>query len=209
MRAELDPGSYPAGTEISDAQMAAVPLVRHRFRGDRNYIIAPRPVPAAPAAGAAANGRPSAGVPGRAALSHPALTGMSRQRLDDMIAELAGPQEAPREQARHQRRGTERRRAAGAGPRPGLTRADRILATVLYLRKLCTQAVPGELFAVDRSRITEAIRETRPLLEEHGYVITPATARFPAPSDLAAFPAAEISNQSAATETGVLIICKP
>jgi hypothetical protein len=32
---------------------------------------------------------------------------------------------------------------------------------VLYLRRLCTHAVLGELFAVDRSRITEAIRETR------------------------------------------------
>src|SRR6266436_4553030 len=31
VRAELDPGSYPTGTEISDAQMAAVPLARHRF----------------------------------------------------------------------------------------------------------------------------------------------------------------------------------
>jgi len=84
---------------------------------------------------------------------------MSRQELDDLIVELAGPQEARREQARHQRRGTERRRAARAGPRPRLTNADRILATVSYLRRLCTQAVLGELFAVDRSRVTEAIRE--------------------------------------------------
>ncbi len=82
--------------------------------------------------------------------------------------------------------------AAGAGPRPKLTNADRILATVLYLRKLCTQAVlVGELCAVDRSRVTEAIREIRPLLEEHGHAITPATARFPAPGDLIAFLAAE------------------
>ena len=191
VRAELDPGSYPTGTEISDAQMAAVPLARHRFHGDWNYTIHPRLAPPAPATGAAEPGRPAAGVPDRATLSHPALTGMSRQQLDDLIAELARPQEAQREQARHQRRGTERRRAAGAGPRPKLTNADRILATVLYLRKLCTQAVLGQLFAVDRSRVTEAIREIRPLLEEHGHAITPATARFPAPADLIAFLAAE------------------
>ena len=36
VRAELDPGSYPTGTEISDAQMAAVPLARHRFHGEWN-----------------------------------------------------------------------------------------------------------------------------------------------------------------------------
>ncbi|HEY3952684.1 MAG TPA: ISAzo13 family transposase [Streptosporangiaceae bacterium] len=192
VRAELDPGSYPTGTEISDAQMAAVPLARHRFHGDWNYTIHPRPAPPAPATGAAEPGsRLGAGVPDRVMLSHPALTGMSRQHLHDLIAELAEPQEAQREQARRQRRGTERRRAAGAGPRPKLTNADRILATVLYLRKLCTQAVLSELFAVDRSRLTEAIRGTRPLLEEHGHAITPATARFPAPGDLIAFLAAE------------------
>jgi Rhodopirellula transposase DDE domain/Helix-turn-helix of DDE superfamily endonuclease len=190
VRAELDPGSYPTGTEISDAQMAAIPLARHRFHGDWNYTIHPRPAPQ-PATGAAEPGRLAGGVPDRATLSHPALTGMSRQQLDDLIVELARPQEAQREQARHQRRGTGRRRAAGAGPRPKLTNADRILATVLYLRRLCTQAVLGELFAVDRSRVTEAIREICPLLEEHGHAITPATARFPAPADLIAFLAAE------------------
>jgi hypothetical protein len=190
VRAGLDPGAYPTGTEISDAQMAAVPLARHRFHGDWNYTIHPRPVPPAPAAGTAP-GRPAAGVPDRAALSHPALTGMSRQRLDDLVAELAAAQETQRDQARRRRRGAERRRAAGAGPRPRLTDADRILVTVLYLRKLCTQAVLAELFAVDRSRITEAVQATRPLMEEHGHAITPATARFPAPADLAAFLAME------------------
>ena len=197
VRAELDPGSYPTGTEISDAQMAAVPLARHRFHGDWNYTIHPRPGPPPPATGAGEPGRLAGGVPGHVMLSHPALTGMSRRHLDDLIAELAGPQEAQREQTRHRRRGTARRRAAGAGPRARLTNADRILATVLYLRRLCTQAVLGELFAVDRSRITEAIREIRPLLEEHGHAITPATARFPAPADLITFLAAEDAEPAA------------
>jgi hypothetical protein len=195
VRAELDPGSYPTGTEISDAQMAAVPLARHRFHGDWNYTIHPHLTPPPPATSAAEPSRIAAGSPDRVMLSHPALTGMSRRHLDNLIAELAGPQETQREQSRHQRRGTERRRAAGAGPHPKLTNADRILATVLYLRRLCTQAVLGELFAVDRSRITEAIRETRPLLEQHRRAITPATARFPAPADLIAFLAAESATQ--------------
>ena len=187
VRAELDPGSYPTGAEISDAQMAAIPLARHRFHGDWNYTIHPRPAPSPPAVGTAEPSRRAGGAPGRVLLSHPALTGMSRRHLDDLAAELAGPQKARHEQSRHERRGTERRRAAGAGPRPKLTNADRILATVLYLRRLCTQAVLGELFAVDRSRITEAICEIRPLLEKHGHAITPSTARFPAPADLIAF----------------------
>jgi hypothetical protein len=191
VRAELDPGSYPTGAEISGAQMAAIPLTRDRFHGDWNYTIHPRPAPPPPATGGTRPSSHPSAVPGRILLSHPALTGMSRRHLDDLVAELAGPQKAQREQGRRQRRGTERRRAAGSGPRPKLTNADRILATVLYLRRLCTQAILGELFAVDRSRITEAIRETRPLLERHGHAITPSTARFPAPADLIAFLTAE------------------
>src|SRR5207249_286347 len=85
------------------------------------------------------------------------------------------------------RRGAPRRRAPGAGRAIKLNDADRILATVLYLRRLCTQAVLGELFNVDRKTITTAVQETRPLLDQHGYTITPSTARFPTPADLIAF----------------------
>jgi hypothetical protein len=120
-------------------------------------------------------------------LSHPDLTGMPPKRLEHLIAELAEAQEAQREDARRTRRGAERRRARGAGPKPKLSAADRILATVLYLRKLCTQQVLGELFAVDRDSITRAVNEIRPLLAGHGHIITPSTARFPSPSDLIAY----------------------
>ena len=97
VRAELDPGSYPTGTQISDAQMAAVPLARHRFHGDWNYTIHPRPGPPPPATSAAEPSRIAASCRTRVMLSHPALTGMSRQ-LDNLIAELAGLQETQREQ---------------------------------------------------------------------------------------------------------------
>ncbi|HEY6352804.1 MAG TPA: hypothetical protein VI636_25695, partial [Candidatus Angelobacter sp.] len=34
---------YPKGRKISDAELAAVNLVRHSFHGDWNYSISPQP----------------------------------------------------------------------------------------------------------------------------------------------------------------------
>jgi hypothetical protein len=42
VRCELDRGVYPKGETITDAQMATLQLVPHRFRGDWNYTINPR-----------------------------------------------------------------------------------------------------------------------------------------------------------------------
>src|SRR6266853_3545788 len=61
VRAELDTGTYPTGVPVSDAEMAEIPLARHRFHGDWNYTIHPGPVPAA---GTAAPGMPGTRVDG-------------------------------------------------------------------------------------------------------------------------------------------------
>ena len=42
VRCELDRGTYPKGQDITDAQMATLKLVPHRFHGDWNYTINPR-----------------------------------------------------------------------------------------------------------------------------------------------------------------------
>jgi hypothetical protein len=41
VHAELDNSTHPTGVQIGDAQMAALPLTRHGFHGDRNYVPAP------------------------------------------------------------------------------------------------------------------------------------------------------------------------
>ena len=43
VRCELDRGAYPKGQGITNAQMAALNLVPHRFHGDWNYTIHPAP----------------------------------------------------------------------------------------------------------------------------------------------------------------------
>jgi transposase len=188
VHAELDTGAYPTGVEVSDAQIAALPMTRHRFHGDWNYTLRPH------TAASVSASTPDPGhqqfadpIPNRALLRDPELTGTSREQLDELARTLAESQAAQREHNCHARRGAPRRRAPGAGAPPKLTDADRILATVLYLRKLCTQTVLAELFGVDRSVITKAVRDIRPLLHQHGHTITASTARFPAPADLIAF----------------------
>ena len=42
IRCALDPGPYPGGVKVSDAELAAVNLERHTFHGDWNYTLCPR-----------------------------------------------------------------------------------------------------------------------------------------------------------------------
>jgi hypothetical protein len=42
VHAEHDTGSYPKGIEVSDEELAAVPLKPHKFHGEWNYTIAPQ-----------------------------------------------------------------------------------------------------------------------------------------------------------------------
>jgi hypothetical protein len=188
VHAQLDTGQYPAGVQVSDEVLAAMPITRHRFHGDWNYTLQPGTGEARAATRAQARPAPAAWGPDqRGLLADPELTGISRQELADLAGELAPFQDSQREQQRRRRRGSERLRAPGAGARLKLGDADRILATVLYLRGSCTQALLGKLFAVDRKTITVAVEETRLLLHQHQHFITASTARFRTPADLIAF----------------------
>ena len=88
--------------------------------------MAPRHAKATAAARPQADPAPAAWSPDqRGQLADPELTGMSRRQLAAMTGELARSQAQQREQQRLTRRGAERRRAQGAGPRLKLTPADR------------------------------------------------------------------------------------
>jgi transposase len=111
-------------------------------------------------------------------LSHPALTGMNRDELHQMIERLTPLQAARLERLRYQRRGGERLPGARGGIfQQKITDAERILATVLYQRKVCTRQVLGELFDVSPRTIGNALIETRPLLVHDGYNPAPAPTR--------------------------------
>jgi len=109
--------------------------------------------------------------PGRTALSHRIFTGIPRRRLAKLVAELAGPWTAQQESRLRERRGHDRLRAEGAGPDHDLPFVDRVIATLVVLRFQLPHAALGLLYQVDRSTITRAVGEIRPLLAARGFAV--------------------------------------
>ncbi|WP_326661722.1 ISAzo13 family transposase [Streptomyces canus] len=189
VHAELDTNPYPTGIQISDDEIAALPITRHRFHGDWNYTLHPQHPMDAATTDSTSVQAPASRPPRltRRSLQDPELTGMTRQRLSELIDALTPALEVQREQVLRTRRGHERLVAPGTGAKAKLTPADRILVTVLHLRKLATMDLLGQLFGVTAMTISRAKQEVRPLLEAHDHHINTSTARLRTPADVAAF----------------------
>ena len=181
VHAELDPGNYPGGVKVSDAQMNALPLSRHDWHGDWNYTL--RPPDYDPAAGAPDPfDQPS---PSLAWLCHPALTGLPAHDWDTLIATLMTLHDQQREASLDQRRGHRPRLTApGTGRRPGLTLADRLLATILHYRLHLPQVAIAALFSVRPETISKRIPDIRQLLDQAGHTIQPGPHRLANLDDL-------------------------
>nr|WP_260611465.1 ISAzo13 family transposase [Streptomyces sp. WAC04770] len=187
VHAELDPGTYDVGIKVTDSDIDALPMQRHRFHGDWNYTLHPQH---RDTVGTAEGPVPAQDLPAQlsaAGLRSPELTGMSDPALDELVGELSHKLDELREHERSQQRGGNRVRARGAGAKDKLTAPDRVLATVLYLRKLGTRDLIAQLFGVNASTITRAVHQVRLLLAENGRTIPPSTARFRTPADVTAF----------------------
>ena len=107
----------------------------------------------------------------RTALSHRICTGISRTQLGKIIAELAGPWTAREEARLRERRGHDRLRAEGGGPGHQLVFTDRVIATLVILRFQLPHAALAVFYGVDRSTITRAVHEIRPLLAARGFAV--------------------------------------
>ncbi len=104
-------------------------------------------------------------------MSHRICTGIRRRKLGKLTGELAGPWLAAEEDRLRGRRGHERLRAAGAGPDHRLAFTDRVIVTLVVLRFQLPHAVLAALYEVDRSTVTRAVREVRPLLAARGFAV--------------------------------------
>src|ERR1700723_846300 len=106
--AVLDPGRYPVGAEVTDAQMKDLEdrvIARHGFHGDWNYTLLPVPRPAPdPGPAPAPAPQPSRPAADLAALDQPALTGLPPGGAAALAAGLAIPHAARRAARLHAKR---------------------------------------------------------------------------------------------------------
>ncbi|BFV56299.1 transposase family protein [Kitasatospora sp. CMC57] len=98
------------------------------------------------------------------------ITGLSQVVIADLVAELGPVWQARRDAELCDR---PRRRAVGAGAKYKLVFVDRLLATLVHLRHGVTHDVLACWFGVDRSTITRALGEIRPLLADRGCRVAP------------------------------------
>jgi DDE family transposase len=200
VHAELDPGTYPTGVKISDQQMAALPVTCHRWHGDWNYTLHPRP-PATRASAPAAPPPPAQPPPDLAWLAHPAITGMPGPALDALTAALTAPAAQLREAALARRRGYRPRQTASPGRQPRLTLTSKLTAAILHDRHGLPYQALATLFHArheDLCRHTTAIRR---LLRQTGHTIQPATSKLTTLNDLYNYATAHGINLPAPTET--------
>jgi hypothetical protein len=127
----------------------------------------------------------------RAALSHRICTGLSQRRLGKLIGELADPWAAREEGRLYARRGRSRRREAGAGPKRELVFTDRVIVTLVVLRFQLPHAALAVFYGVDRSTITRAVGEVRPLLAARGFAVPGSELRLRSLADVFAYAAAQ------------------
>jgi hypothetical protein len=145
--AVLDTRPYPAGQEISDAEIRDIQdryLNRHAFHGGWNYTVLPEPRPAPGPA-------PERPPPGRVALTvlnHPALTGMDpvglaawARSMEDQVAALGGPA-----------------RAGRRGRAPRLATADLVVAARIRAHLRLPLRVLAPLLGIDFSTLSPALK---------------------------------------------------
>ena len=163
--AVLDEGHYPTGQEISAGRMAELEdriLDRHPFHGEWNYTLRPAPAPAAP-------GPAPAPAPGADLAALAALAGIGN--LGALLAAVAVPCQAAREQRLYLDRGGARRQQSGPPGPISLPFDAAVAAAACHHRAGVSYRLLGQILGVNESTVSLAAARITPVLARHG--ITP------------------------------------
>lgn len=170
----LDENTYPTGIEIDAQHAAALTINPDAFHGEWNYTIPPQPgIPAVPAQPPERRARPGVARTFDAALAtHPVLTGISRDALDRLVAEIRATVDAlpPSQRPRHRKLAIE----------------NIIWATVLDQRGLPCSLI-AHLLHVGENQMRTLLIQARPLLQQHGHHAEPLPVRLVDPCELARY----------------------
>ncbi|MDX3372703.1 ISAzo13 family transposase, partial [Streptomyces sp. ME02-6987-2C] len=175
VHAELDTSTYPVGISVSRDHLRSLPITPHDQHGTWNYTISATSDADDNAPGI--NDRDRTRDQVLTMLADPRLSGMTASELETLCDRLAPSQAAQAEQRKFQQRGGRRRQAPGAHGRPLLSNADRVLVTVIYLRRVCSQKVLVDLLAINAVTIGKVIGETRTLMDTQKITV-PQTAHY-------------------------------
>ncbi|MFG2848982.1 ISAzo13 family transposase [Kitasatospora sp. NPDC048296] len=164
VKAVLDDNEYPTGRTLTKAERAAIlqRVARDDFHGEWNYTIAPlHPGQELPVEPEQAKAPP---IPAEATflLTHPALTGMSREQFDQLVEELEPFRRVLAETEREKRKGINRR-----GYNPGVGSVDhrhRVLVAVLHHRNTVTLTLAAQLLGRVPTSLNYHAHRTKPLL---------------------------------------------
>ena len=176
VQAVLDENDYPTGRKLTKAERRAVAqrVTRDEFHGEWNYVIAPRD----PAAPSPPPRPPTPAIPPEATylLTHPALTGMTREQFDQLVHRLEPCRDLLAE-ANRQAEGRDRR-----GRNPGfgvLDHRHRVLAALLSSRNTVTITLIARLLGRPQTTVAYHAHASRPLLAFGGTEMTAILAHRP------------------------------
>jgi hypothetical protein len=183
--AVLDGAGYPGGIKISDERMKHLEqriLDRQDTRGEWNYAVRPvcRPGPE-PEPGPGRG--PDPALPAGLA----ALAGIGD--FPALLAAVAVPWQAAREQRLHLARG--RSRTSNSSVLPWKLPFEAIITAAACRQRLgMTWDMLGQILGADRTTISQAARRAIPLLEQHGITREPGSPRISTLAGLLAHAAA-------------------
>src|SRR5262245_31763775 len=94
-----------------------------------------------------------------------ALTGLTRTEFDRLVVDFTTARDHLRATSDRTKRGTPRRRAAGAGAPPAHDPPTRLLMALVWLRIYPTYELLGWLFGLEKSNAWEAVQDALAVLE--------------------------------------------